>query len=418
MFTAHVRIYLAGFITDAAVMVGLIALPFFILNQIPGGDVAVCGTIVAIQMAVYSLTCIFASKHVAKAEHGINWAILGVTLFTGAFAAMPLVPSAWFCGAVSAIAFVGMALTWPALHSWIGAEPDPNARKRHMVWFNLSWSSGFTIGPLIAGPLYDYDFRFPFLMLFVLGIAALALLLSLPREKDHFQAASKEFLEARAGHDRDSEIFLYCAWAATLVANALAVVSRSAYPVRIKTLVETHELRLFFESVPADFLTTDPATKFSWPASALALATATMFLLLAYTNRWRHRYIWLLLLQIFSAGAFYMLSQTHSLAVMMLCFAVVGANQGLAFFSSAYYSLANPLHKHRRASINEGMVGLGSFVGSLAFGELVSRYGFELPFRGTWVFIAVMIGVQLALLRYAARRTQPLESSLGAAELT
>ena len=393
-----------GFLVDASVMVGMIALPFFLLNHVPGGNAAMCGTIMALQAAVYTLTCIFGSGIVSKAKHGLNWAILGVGLFIAGFAVMPLYANAYYCGAVSVVAFLGLALTWPALHSWVGAEPEPNSRKRHMVWFNLSWSSGFALSPLFAGPLYDYDYRVPFAMLFGLGGLSLLLLLTMPREKDHFGTASAELLESRADHDRSSEMYLYCAWCATIVANALVAVPRAVYPERIQWLVEHGELRLLFEDVPAAFLTTDPATKFSWPASAMAMATAVSFLVLAGTNRWRHRFDWLVIMQVLSAAAFFVLGQTRSLVLITLCFIVVGANHGLAFFSSAYYSLSDPAHKHRRSSINEGAVGFGGFVGSLAFGYLVGRFGYTLPFSLTPLFVAVMVVVELMLLRYGMRR--------------
>ena len=96
--------------------------------------------------------------------------------------------------------------------------------------------------------------------------------------------------------------------------------------------------------------------------------------------------------------------------VMAFCFTVVGANHGLAFFSSAYYSLANPAHKHRRASINEGAVGLGGFAGSMIFGYVVGHYAFALPFYWTPVFVGLALGVQAWLLHYGRVRVEREEA--------
>ena len=417
MLNAYHRMCFAGFVVDFTVIVGMTAIPFFVLDQIEGGNVALSGIIMASQMAAYALVCIAASGFVQRARHGLNWAIFGVVLYTAIYAMIPLFRSPLVCGALASVATGGMALVWPALHSWVGAEPDPKSRTRHMAWFNLSWSLGFAAGPLLAGPLYDYDYWVPFAVMTALGGTGIALLLSLPHEHAYFGTASPEQLHARAGHDRSSEIYLYCAWCATFVANGLHAVTRSVYPDRIKTLVETAQLRLLFEGEPARFLTEAPATKFSWPASALSVATMITFLVLWKTDRWRHRFEVLIGMQVLTAIAFFILGHTCSLIVMTLCFIIVGANHGVAFFSSAYYSLANPALKHRRASINEGAVGLGGFAGSMVFAYLVATYAFSLPFHYTPVFVAVAIGLQLCLLRYGRLRVERREACAAASPL-
>jgi len=273
-----------------------------------------------------------------------------------------------------------------------------------MVWFNLSWSAGFGFGPLLAGPLYDYLYWSPFVAIAVLGAMVVTLLHSIPHERDFFAAAAQEVLAARAEHDRQSEAFLYAAWCATLVANALTNATRAVYAKRVEDLVIAGRLRLLFERMPAEFMGVDPATKYSLAASALALTTALCFVVLGRTQGWRHRVGLLFGTQAAAAGACWLLGNTDSLLIMAACFAVVGANHGVAFFSSVYYSVANATHKHRRTAINEAAVGVGCLAGGLLYGFLAQHAGIGRAFEWTPAVVGAALAVQCGLLRYGRRR--------------
>jgi MFS family permease len=273
-----------------------------------------------------------------------------------------------------------------------------------MGWFNISWSFGFAVSPLFAGPLYDAVYWLPFLLLFAFGAAAFALVRSMPHERSHFADATEEMILARAEHDRASEIYLTSGWTAVLFANALAGITRSVYPKRIDDLVAAGDLRLLFELEPAAFLATAPATKYSWLAFVLAFSTALTFLVMGRTAGWRHRFSVLFWIQVASAGAFWTLAWTRSLVVMLACFSVVGVYIGIAFFSGVYYSLGNPALKHRRAAMNEAAVGAGGFAGSLIVGYLAGNYGHAIGFQYTPLFLLAAIGLQLVFIRRGKRR--------------
>ena len=402
MVQAHYRICLVAFLVDFAVMVMITVLPFFVFNQI-GGGAAMSGTIGGAQAACYAIVCLVSAGFASRAKNGLTWAKFGVTNFAVFSCVLPMFRSPVLCGIIATVAIGSLGLVWPALHSWVGAEHDLKVRARRMSWFNISWSSGFAVSPLIAGPLYDLDYRLPFVLLLAICLFTIALLRSIPHEKELFGAASQEVIDARAEHDRASEAILYSAWCACLVGGLLASVTRNVYPKRVAELVASGQLRVLFEASPADFLTSGVATKYSWLAFALGLAAAISFLVMGRTHCWRHRFRLLLCLQITAAGAFWVLGNTRSLIVMMLCFAAVGTFAGVSFFAGVYYSMADPAHKHRRAAINESAVGIGAFMGSFVFGQLAGRYGLGFPFRYTPVLIALALLVQALLFRYGTR---------------
>jgi len=382
---------------DFSVISLMTVLPFYVFNQL-GRGAAVSGTIGGLQAAMYAVLCLASARYVARAQNGMRWAYVGAAGFVVFACLMPFFRSTFACGAMAALAMAFLAFYWPAQYSWIGAEPDLEKRSRHMALFNVAWSLGFTIGPLAAGPLYDLDFRYPFVAIFVLGVTLLVLLLTVPHERDYFAKAEGHAAPARQAHDRESERYLYLAWSATFACNFITGVTRTVFPKRVEDLVTAGELRLFAEADPLPILTVGPATKYSWLACCLSLTLMCMFIWMGRNKFWQHRASFLLGSQVLAALAFWVLGHTHSLVVMALCFAAVGANGGISFFSSVYYSVVNPRLKHTRSAINEGLVGAGGFTGSVLFGWLAGRYGIEMPFRWTPLFVAVLLGFQVFLI--------------------
>lgn len=405
MLRPHARICLAAFALDFAVMIAITVTPFFVLKQL-GGTAQTTGLFGAVQAIAYAGTALVSANFVARVRNGLWWALGGITAFTLLYAPAPFYSDWRVCLVLTSIANASLALAWPALHSWVGAEPNLARRARTMAWFNISWSFGFSISPLVAGPLYDANFYYPFVALAVVAGISVILIYTLPAESAHFDEPTEELLLSRAAHDRASELFLLTGWFATFIANAMSGAVRSVYPKRIDDLIAANQLRLLFESSPAQFLASAPATNYSFLAFSFSFATAMTFLALGRTTWWRHRFLLLAIQQVLAAGAMHVLGRTHSLIVMCLCCAVIGSFLGLAFFSATYYSIANPVKKHGRAAINEAAVGFGGFFGSLTCGFLAQRYGVSLTFRYAPIVVLAAIGAQYVLLTHARRATQ------------
>lgn len=400
MLRPHQRVYLTAFLLDAAVMVVFATTPFFVFNQI-GGDEAMAGVVGAIQMAAYALSCLVSARFMPRVRNGLRWALLGVSLFILFPCLMPLYPRFIVCSALSLFSFVALGLVWPALHSWIGAEPDTALRVRHMAWFNIAAGFGFALSPLLGGPLYDRDYRLPFVALACLGAMIVVLIRSLPHEKEHFCTATGEQSNDRELQEEDTEnrTSLLAAWCAVFVANVLVGATRSVYPKRVMNLLDSGELRFFLEDSPMALMTHAPATTFSWLVSTLWIATVLCFLIMGRTRRWRRQTHLLLSLQVLAGGAAWALGYVQNLSMMVVCFAIIGVNFGVSFFVAMFYSLADPAHKHRRAAITEGVLGAGCFAGSIAFGYLAGSFGVTVPFLYAPVFVGAGFVLQLLLLR-------------------
>ncbi|MCC6142402.1 MAG: MFS transporter [Candidatus Hydrogenedentes bacterium] len=384
-------------------MMGGTATPFFVFDYL-GGGVAMAGIFAGCQSMAYALTCILATGYVARAKHTLAWVSLGLLMLIGLYATLPLFRTPWLCVLLTTIALGGQALVWPALHAWVGGEPDAKKRARNMSTFNISWSSGVALTPLLAGPMYDHDYRLPFLGMGILGVLTLCIIRTMPREDQHFAAASEESLNIRASEQRQAEVYLLAGWCANMMANCLVGATRSAFPKRIDNLIAEGQLRVFFEAIPSAAINADPATRYSILAFGLAACTALAFYLMGRSEAWRYRLQILLWVQVAAAAACTVLGQTKSLTVMMFCFMLIGFNYGYSFFSSVYYSLASLQHKHRNATANEAAVGVGVLIGSFAFGFIGDAWGVRVPFLLTPILMAAALALQLYLVHASRRR--------------
>ncbi len=391
--------YLAAFLLDFSVAVGLTAMPFFIFDRLQGG-VALSGTVGAVQMALYAVGCFLSAGIVSRSRNSLHWALAGVGLFALSFALVPWAGTAARCIVASSVPFLGLSLAWPALQAWLGREPDPKIRARHLAGFNTATAFGFTLSPLLAGPLYDGDFRLPFLALFVFCAAAIGLIASLPQAGAGVLPGPGERDRPHEGEKvRMTAGLLYASWAATFTANGLFAAVRSVYPMRVKELADSRMLTLVGDYRPVLFDAVGTATTYSWLAFLLSLATVVCFAILGTTRAWQGRFSILAVGQFAAAAAFVLLSHSRSLVVMVLCFAVVGVDYGVCFFASLYYSLAEAQAGHRRAAINEGVLGAGGFAGGIGLGYAAEHAGIALAFQWTPLIVLPAIVLQFLLLR-------------------
>lgn len=409
MMSPFVRLCLVGFLFDFAIMAAITVMPFYVYNQL-GGGAAMSGAFGGVQAAAYALTCLVSSRFVQRSRYGLRWAYTGMILFMALVPALAWNRSPWLCGAQGAAGFGSLALVWPAFYSWLGADPDPARRQRRLGWFNICWSAGFAVSPLVAGPLYDLDFRLAFLLVLGVSFAALALLWTIPREEDYFGSRAmpdddtSDDPNSDARHAALSEAYLVAAWMAICLANVLVGGLRNVYPKHFETLFQSDGIRLIFDVPVPALLQGGAATELSVMFSLLSCATSACFLLFGATRFWKHR-LWVLLgLELAAAAGLSLLIRTGSLVVMAVTFVCCGAFVGGAFFSSVYYGIADPRHKHRRSAINEGVVGLGGLIGSFGFGALAEWLGMTAALDAAVPLTVCCMAVQIWITRRALKR--------------
>lgn len=401
MFKPHIRVFTAAFLFDFAMVCGLTASPFYMFNVL-GGQAGMSGVITGTQWALYAVVSLVSAQYVGKLSNGLVMALIGGSGFAILFPLGVAVPNPYFYGVMTTLGMMCPALFWPALQSWVGAEADPKTRTKRLAVYNVSWTLGLTCAPFATWVLSPIDYRLPFLATFLAGAGAVALVASLPHESHMAAPDADETRAQNVGHTKRSEAHLYAAWFSLLLGSTLFTAVTAVFSYRMEELVKAGMLFLV-KSADGIQLTAEPVVYFSGLAIILNAGRAGASVIMGYTHAWQHRFWVLLVFQAAAAGAFWVFSFTTSLAVMALCCAVVGTATGVCFFASQAYSVVDPLKKHRRVALHEGMVGMGCVLGGFGFGLLAEWQGTPWPFANTPLFVAAGLILEALLLRMGYR---------------
>lgn len=397
MFKPHYRQFAAAFLFDFAMVCALTASPFYIYNELQG-EAGMSGVVTGIQWGFYAIASLVSSHYVGRLSNGLVMAVIGAAGFAVLFPLGVLIANPYFYTVLSTLGMMCAALFWPAMQSWVGAEPDPRIRTRRLALYNLSWTLGLTSAPFATWILSPIDYRLPFLATFLTAAGAVAFALSLPHESLMTAPNADNIRSINMGHTKRSEAHLFAAWFSLLLGSTLFTAVTAVFSFRMEQLVKAGAL-FFIKPADGIQLTAAPVVYFSALAIIMNAARAGASLVMGSTDVWQHRFWVLLVFQAAAAAAFWVFSFTSSLAVMALCCAVVGTATGVCFFASQSYSVVDPLRKHQRVAIHEGMVGLGCLLGAIGYGLLAEWQGTPWPFANTPLFVAMGLLFEAMLLR-------------------
>lgn len=404
--------YVGSFLLQASMMLGMTLVPFFTFEHL-GGKERAAATIYGVQMLSLGATCMLSAPFVTALRNGLVCCLIGIcgfgVLYTAAVFSPGIIP---FC-ILTGLSMVFFGLAWPALQSWLGAQPDEKLRTKSFSYFNIAIGLGLTVGPLIGGVLYQVDFRLAFFSVFLLSALAAILIFMLPRERDYF--GSHEGADGPEVRDNThletcdpNEAYLYCGWLVNMLGWGLVGAVRTVYARQVEHLVDTGQLVLVSQTLPLHVFTAQAvpgaATLYSWMQTILSLGYFVAVLLLGWTGRWQHQF-WLLVASEAVLGAgIWLLASSRSLLVILMCHGVMGAFTGFGYLASQCYSTANVRLKHRRIALNEGLSSGSSFAMPLAFAELAAWYGLTWPFKYTPCFLIAFLVMQAMSIQYAKRK--------------
>jgi DHA1 family tetracycline resistance protein-like MFS transporter len=110
--------------------------------------------------------------------------LMGVALMTFAFLALPYPSTIGVLIIPLVFSAIGRAISQPAMLSLVSLEATPSTRGAVMGSFQSAASAARTIGPLLAGYLFDWNDALPFLFAGVLMALAIPLCLGVPKTEE------------------------------------------------------------------------------------------------------------------------------------------------------------------------------------------------------------------------------------------
>ena len=275
---------------------------------------------------------------------------------------------------------------WPPLMGWLAQGLEGKALSRAMSWYNLAWSTGSSLGPLVAGLLGRYSLRLPlyvgtgFLLLATLILDTGGLVV--PRDP-----GDKPTDAPRGGGAPDhSTRFRFPAWIG--VFSGFAVLGVLAYIFPYSAREELHLSKLTIGVI----------------VFCRSLFLSLAFVILGRSSFWHYR-TWPTVasqvgLAALMAGAMF----CRAPAALAVIFAAVGVLASYTYFSSMYYGAAGSSRPTSRMALHEGLLSGGLMVGALGGGLLYQGGSMRRVYGVCAGLCLVTAGVQYGLCRWARAR--------------
>lgn len=364
--------YTIAFLMQLFISIGMLSVPL-LATRLRASNLEL-GLIGSLGSATYTLTVIFAG--VLSDKVGRKRILVAGAIVTGlAYAVMPASRVPAHLIFLMAFSGVGMAFFWPVLEAWMSDVGSHEDIRRGLGGFNVSWSAGGCLGPLIGGLLYTASSTLAF-MCAAVGSCFVAYLALLHRH----QASEAPVEPLTIPHSNEtvrvSQPVLYGIWIANFTSwFAIA------------------EIRILFPKLAVSRLGMDP-----WVVGTLiftlGLALTVMFYLMGRSTRWHRSKQPLVYSQFLIALFLLMLTVSDSALALGLLFAGLGAGCGVTYSYSLYYSIIGSLSRGTASGRHEMVIGLGSLLGPFVGGGLAELLHTQ---RAPYALGAVLVLVSLAV---------------------
>ncbi len=333
--------------------------------------------------ASYALGCFLAGS-VSDRWGRKRPTILACAVCSTVWLAMLLARSPNHLLALMPLSGFSLSLLWPPMQAWL-SEFSAGSRERlnrTMALFNLCWTAGIMLGPLVAGLVWDWHWWMAFVLPAVMTYAMIVALVRTPTH-EHVQLPPPE---AHPIHPERVQLFLYMAWLGNFASWFTRGVVGSMFPQ-----LSAH---LGFSSAMLGLLT-----------CLLSAAMFTMFVLTRRERHWQYNFGTLLLAEIVGMVGMLFAAVSHSPLMFAGAFIASGLCSGVTYAGSLFYALDGAhQNRGRRSSLHEAVLGSGAVLGPLVGGALGQLISLHAPYAASGVVFGLAIVGQLVLWRRARPR--------------
>ena len=269
---------------------------------------------------------------------------------------------------------IGMALFWPTYEAWLAEREGAGNLIRRITIFNLFWTVGITIGPMIAS--YLYQGANPVLPFYLAGGFSFINWIALK---------SKSIVHPNAPHTPEVSV--------PIEAPPHKEHDTHLKIARIANFASWFSLGIVRQIAPKLTVEAGIPAKAFGNLMLVSGATQLIGFLWMGTNRaarWHYRLAPLIGVQLLAVIAFLVVGLLPHGLYWAFAFAIIGLSGAVTYFNSMYYSLHAQHDKGNKSGAHEAVLGSGLLIGPLLGGMCAdSRLGINSPY----LLCAAAIGI-------------------------
>jgi MFS family permease len=377
-------LYLIALAMNSATGVLVIAVPLYAIRL--GANALELGFLGMIGALAYTLACPLTGRYSDRSVAGDSRRMVGrrrsvvfcCSLLLFVDCGIFFVDNLGELYLLSITAYFCAAFFWPPIQAWIAELREASSLSKTLGNFNTAWSIGITIGPVIGGYLFAWDYRLPWCYAAAINLFILLVIFNNVRGEEEVGSGETP---SEIVLDKKNRIYLPLAlWANFVCWFSLSNV-QSIYP---KLAVEVG----FSPPLIGFFLFLIGGTQ------------TVFFVLLGRSSFWHYRIVPLVGAHAVAAVGMLCVYMTAAVPVLTIAFASLGVGLALSYFSSIYYSVAGVLQKGKRTGIHEFIVGSGFLLGPLAGGICAQYIALGAPF----LICAALLGLTACAEAVIVRR--------------
>ncbi|NCB02650.1 MAG: MFS transporter [Spirochaetia bacterium] len=253
-----------------------------------------------------------------------------------------------------------MAFLWPQLAAWITRGKEGPDLSRSTGAFNVSWSLGAALSPLLTGVLVETSSRVPLYLSFFLFLLVVILLTISSALVKEMKKVISEHTRRKTYQSIDRSTPLrYVSWIGNLTLYIALAVILTIFPLYALD-------SLPFSKSGVGFL-----------LFVRGMSTVIVFHLLGISKWWHFNKKAIALTLISFSLISLIATQISSFLMYSLFFIAFGALFATMYTFSIFHGVSGSIHRSKRMLIHEALLTIGTIIGSTLGGALYQRFGFS-----------------------------------------
>ncbi len=253
-----------------------------------------------------------------------------------------------------------MAFLWPQLAAWISRGKEGATLSRSTGAFNVSWSIGAALSPLLTGILVETSSKIPLYLSLFLFLSVIILLQISSSYIPSMKSVESEQKRRKSEQREDTSTPLrYVSWIGNLTLYIALAVILTIFPLYALD-------SLPFSKSGVGFLL------FMRGAS-----TVVVFYLLGVTSWWHFNkkaiLVTLILFSLLTIGS----TQISSFFLYIIFFLAFGALFATMYTFSIFHGVSGSLNRSKRMLIHEAILTIGTVIGSTMGGFFYQEFGYN-----------------------------------------